>query len=124
MLHAHTARFDVTGTVALFGKTFRKLNKGIIRDLQLYQITVLAPFSPGYTELTTLTMSTCLDCLFESCMHVWRRRRWHVSAFHRWTRPCAGQAPTTSPLPVPTVSLHPLTKTLSDTYSYLASTYS
>ena len=27
MLHARTARFDVTGTVALFGKTFRELNK-------------------------------------------------------------------------------------------------
>ena len=30
MLHARTARFDVTGTVALFEKTFRELNKGII----------------------------------------------------------------------------------------------
>ena len=28
MLHARTARFDVTGTVALFRKTFRELNKG------------------------------------------------------------------------------------------------
>ena len=28
MFHARTARFDVTDTVALFGKTFRELNKG------------------------------------------------------------------------------------------------
>ena len=29
MLHTRTARFDVTGTVALFAKTFRELNKGM-----------------------------------------------------------------------------------------------
>ena len=28
MLHTRIARFDVMGTVALFEKTFRKLNKG------------------------------------------------------------------------------------------------
>ena len=32
MLHARTARFDVTGTVALFGKTFRELNKGLVKS--------------------------------------------------------------------------------------------
>ena len=31
MLNAHIARFDVMGTVALFGKTFRELNKGLLR---------------------------------------------------------------------------------------------
>ena len=32
MLHARIARFDVMGTVALFGKTFRELNKGERKD--------------------------------------------------------------------------------------------
>ena len=30
MLHARIARFDVMSTVALFDKTFRKINKGYI----------------------------------------------------------------------------------------------
>ena len=50
MLHAHTARFDVTGTVALFGKTFRELNKTykvilvgyekVLRNLLYYKFTI------------------------------------------------------------------------------------
>ena len=30
ILHARIARFDVMSTVALFGKSFRELNKGLV----------------------------------------------------------------------------------------------